>query len=89
VARPVLREHLAELDLNDHVDYIAADNPTAAARFIDAVEKAFRLLSLMPEIGPQRHFRSPRLAGVRFWPIPGFETYLIFYRVVDQAVQVR
>ena len=88
MTRPILRERLAELDLNGHVDYIAADNETAATRFIDAVEKAFRLLSQMPEIGTQRRFRSPRLEGVRFWPIPGFEKYLIFYRVVDEAVQV-
>jgi plasmid stabilization system protein ParE len=51
VSRSVFLEHLAEQDLDDHVDYIAADNPSAAARFIESVENAFARLAETPLIG--------------------------------------
>ncbi len=42
----------------------------------------------MPRIGAVRNFRNPRLEGIRFWPIPDIEKYLIFYRVTGEEVQV-
>lgn len=85
---PVVLERLAEQDLEGHVDYIAADRPSAAVRFVDAAEAASARLAEMPRIGAVRNFRNPRLEGIRFWPIPDFEKYLIFYRVTGEEVQV-
>ena len=65
---PVVLERLAEQDLEGHVDYIAADRPSAAAHFIDAAEAAFARLAGMPRIGAVRNFRNPRLECIRFWP---------------------
>ena len=84
----VFLEHLAEKDLEEYVDYIAADNPSAAARFIESVETAFAQLADMPRIGVVREFRNPRLKGIRVRPIPSFEKYLIFYVLSADEVQV-
>jgi len=88
VSYRVVRERLAELDLTAHVTYIARDRPSAALRFIDAVERAFERLADMPEIGPLRQFHNPRLHGIRMWPMPDFRNYLIFYRIAADEIQI-
>jgi toxin ParE1/3/4 len=88
VSYRVVRERLAEIDLIEHVTYIAGDRPSAALRFIDAVERAFERLAAMPEIGPVRQFRNPRLLGIRMWPVPSFRNYLIFYRIAADEIQI-
>jgi len=42
----------------------------------------------MPEVGVRREFQSPRLRGLRQWPVPRFADYLLFYRVDSDAVRV-
>ena len=59
-----------------------------ALRFIDAVEKAFRRLSEMPEIGVLHEFDDPRLAGTRMWPVPKFPRYMIFYHARGEEIRV-
>ncbi len=86
--RRVVRERLAESDLLDQIEYIRQENEPAAVRFVDAMEHSLRRLSEMPEIGSLCNFENPRLKNIRVWPIKGFEKYLIFYRVTDNALQV-
>jgi toxin ParE1/3/4 len=88
VKRCIVRSGLAEVDLLEHLDYIADDNPDAALRFIEAVEKAFKRLAEMPEIGSVREFDNPRLSDVRMWPVPKFSRYLIFYQVTEDSMKV-
>ena len=49
-------------------------------RFLAAAKAAFLRLADMPLLAGLLETANPRLAGVRVWPIPGFENYLIFYR---------
>jgi toxin ParE1/3/4 len=42
----------------------------------------------MPGIGSPQSFENPMLAGVRRWPVEGFENYLIFYRTDDEHVEI-
>lgn len=86
--RRVVRTGLVEVDLLEHLDYIAVNNPDAALRFVDTVEQAFARLSEMPEIGSLREFANPRLAGVRAWPVPKFSRYLIFYPVTQDSIRI-
>jgi toxin ParE1/3/4 len=88
VSARVVRERLVELDLTEHVTYLARNRASAALRFIAAVEQAFERLAAMPEIGPVRQFRNPRLLGIRMWPVPGFRNYLIFYRIAADEIQI-
>ena len=79
---------LAHTDLESHVDYLADQSLELAERFIESVYAAFETLTENPAIGAPRAAGSPRLAGLRLWPVPGFERWLIFYIPADTAVQI-
>lgn len=68
--RDILRQFLYLLD---------KDAPEAAARFIEAVEQTISKLTLQPTIGAPKEFKNPRLAGLRRWPVDGFEVIGIYY----------
>lgn len=86
--RFVYRLDLAEQDLLEHFEYLLAENPDAALRFVDAAEAAFKQLAEMPLIGVSRPFAKPGLEDLRMWPIPDFEKFLIFYRPLADGIQV-
>ena len=67
---------LAEADLVAAAAWIAAEDPGAATRFLDAAYAAFERLARHPGLGHRR----PDLTGLdlRFWPIR--RRYLIVYR---------
>ncbi|MHC4799837.1 MAG: type II toxin-antitoxin system RelE/ParE family toxin [Planctomycetota bacterium] len=67
---------------------MAQDNLDAAQRFFEEAEQAFRELAEIPALGRARNFDNPRLAGMRCRSIPRFENYLIFYRPVDNGIEV-
>jgi toxin ParE1/3/4 len=72
----------AERDLTEIADYIAADSPGNASRFIRKLKNHFSLLAARPLIGRMR----PELAaGVR-----SIHTgrYIIFYRVIDDGIEI-
>ena len=73
-------------DLNHCTNYIAQDNPDAAQRLLSAVEAASSLLATQPGIVQEENFR--KRAGIRSWRVPGFENYLIFYRVNPDCVEI-
>ena len=78
----------AKRDLLEHVLYLAQINPDLADRFIDASEMAFEKLAQMPMKGKSQSFRSPKLASVRRWFIPGFDKYLVFYRPIKGGIEL-
>jgi toxin ParE1/3/4 len=88
MAKRLVRKRAAERDLAEQVDYIAAEHPPAARRYLLAVERAFERLLEMPEMGVQRAFKNKKLQGIRMWPVPGFGNFLIFYRVTQRSVQI-
>ncbi|MGL6226260.1 MAG: type II toxin-antitoxin system RelE/ParE family toxin [Thermoguttaceae bacterium] len=65
-------------------DYIADRNSSAAIRFALAIPKTFELLCQMPKIGD----RVPKHPGIRMRRVVGFGNYLVFYRLVDNTLQV-
>ena len=58
--------------------YLADPSSDASERFLSAAERAFERLAQMPGLGVVHTFTSPRLTGIRRWPIPGFKSHLIF-----------
>ena len=88
MTRRVVLERHAEDDLDEQVAFIARDNPAEALAFLDAVERAFARLADYPSLGSARAFRHSRLEGIRMWPVPAYPNRLIFYRVLDNAVQI-
>ena len=84
----IFRREVALADLADHAFYLAQDDPDLADRFLDAFEQAAERLSQIPYIGVAYTLHNPTLFGLRRWPIKGFEKFLIFYLVFDDAVDI-
>lgn len=76
--KPLRLRPLADADLDGAVDYLARENPAAAAAFIDAVEEACTLLRNQPRIGSPRFGHVLPVEGLRAWPLTRF-SYLVFY----------
>ena len=69
----VVRRAEAKRDLIKHFVYLAEEaDLEMARRFRNAAIESCGLLAEMPELGPQRRFKDPRLANARMWPIRGF-----------------
>jgi toxin ParE1/3/4 len=88
MTRSVSRRPRATRDLDETASFIAQDSPDAAFRFLEAAERAFGQLAGTPGLGGVWETDDPRLAGLRVWPIPGFEKYLVFYRPADDGIEV-
>jgi toxin ParE1/3/4 len=87
-----LRYHVlpaADRDLDDQAAYLAQEaSLETALRFYDAASVTFGKLARMPGIGQQRESPNPRLAGLRVWRVEGFEKHLIFYRPVNEGIEI-
>jgi toxin ParE1/3/4 len=84
----ILRRDAALQDLIDLAYYIALDNLDAAFRFLDSAEESFRDLERMPLMGTRREFQNPKLAGIRLWRVKGFPKHLIFYRPLEDGIEI-
>jgi toxin ParE1/3/4 len=72
----------AEHDLQTIFDYIAADNPRAAMRMIERLQRSCRLLGEFPRPAPSRDEIRP---GLRMHEV---HNYLIIYRAVPGGAEV-
>ena len=88
MAGDVFMRPRAKEDIIEQALHIAEDNPDAADGFLDAVEQALGVLADMPEIGAPRAFDNPALQGMRMWPLKGFEKHLLFYRPIENGIEV-
>jgi toxin ParE1/3/4 len=88
MSRRIIWPPPAEQDLTKLADFIGRNSSSAALRFVDAAHAACQRLAEMPELGGLWESPNPRLAGVRVWPIRGFENYLLFYRPTDETIEV-
>lgn len=72
------RRRQVQEDLATISSHIAQSSPTAAHRFLAAVESSLNQLSLMPDLAGRIDLEhvNPRL---RAWQVPGFDSYIIFY----------
>ncbi|MGA9380538.1 MAG: type II toxin-antitoxin system RelE/ParE family toxin [Phormidium sp.] len=75
-------------DLSELATYIAEGNLEAAERFLVAAEETFKLLGEMPQIGKVRECFNSNLMEIRQRAIKGFRNYLIFYRSLDNGVEI-
>jgi toxin ParE1/3/4 len=75
----------AEEDLNDILEYIAADNPSAAAAALNRIENDFRLLSQQPQLGRIPEEEDLVRMGYRFLVV---RYYLIFYTLEERTILV-
>ncbi len=79
---------LADMDMDEHYEFIAADSLDAALRLTMAAEEMFQRLADMPGIGTKWESKNIALAGMRFCPIPEFRNYLVFYQLQQGTVHI-
>jgi toxin ParE1/3/4 len=78
----VIHTRQARDDLLSIWSYIAADNPSAADRLLDTIDRRCAALAENPKLGPAR----PDIAAeLRYFPVG---SYLIFYREVSEGVEI-
>jgi plasmid stabilization system protein ParE len=52
------------------------------------LDNSLAQLSIRPDLGRPRHFRHPKLLGLRSFPVERpFDKILIFYRENDEALE--
>lgn len=78
----VLRTARAEDDLVDLWLYVAADNPDAADRLLEEIDRKCVLLAGNPLLGRARPDIAPEF---RYFPVGN---YLILYRALSNGVEV-
>jgi len=86
--RRVIRRPAANRDLIDCFAYIGKDSEESAARFLQAAEDTFLALARMPAMGVATSFSDSRDRMLRRWRIRGFENFLIFYRPLEDGIEV-
>ena len=87
MARFILSEFV-EPELAAIWDYIAIDNPAAADRFLEAAFGTFQELARTPGMGRTRNFPQTQLNNLRSFRIKDFGNYLVFYRPIQDGVEV-
>lgn len=79
----IVRSDAALADVLAIVEYIAADNATAAENWVAELDATLALLSQQPEIGEQVDYLAP---GVRRHCLGN---YLLFYKVISDGIELR
>jgi toxin ParE1/3/4 len=59
-----------------------------AERFLIKVQGALNQLAAMPLMGTPWQSNHPRLKDVRTWIVPSFRKHLIFYRPVEEGIEL-
>ena len=86
---PVFFTALAEEDLDQIEDYIAARDPAAAARVRGAIVQQSIQLGEVPSKGMAlKEPRDEREIGVRLWPVTRYRNYLVLYRIEPERIRV-
>jgi toxin ParE1/3/4 len=88
VKQSVRKTPRALRDLAELSQFIARDDLDAALRLLAAADEACEKLAAMPGMGAAREFKNPLFADVRFWPIKGFNNYLIFYEPTERGIKL-
>ena len=75
----------AEDDFKEIILYIATDNPAAAEKLANQIEKNLSLLSTHPLLGALPHEEELSAMGYRFLVV---QNYLIFYTIENHIITI-
>jgi toxin ParE1/3/4 len=78
----------AARDLDEISGYIAADNPEAAERVRRVILNTADLLAQHPELGRRTRKAAARHLKIRWFVVPKFRNYLIFYQPFQESIVV-
>jgi toxin ParE1/3/4 len=89
MSRLVIMLPRAETDFIGCYAHLALErSPETADRFLYAVEQSLALFARAPEIGAPHQTNNPQLAGLRSLPVLRFKRFIIFYRALDDRVEL-
>lgn len=86
MSKPAVLTVAAEEDVAEQAAWIAADNPEAAARFINAVAETIRFAEENRLAGARYPVKAAALRGMRKLQVTGFEKWLLFYQERDDSL---
>lgn len=84
----IVQRKAAEQDLIEHFIFIGQSSERAARKFLKATQATFELLASQPRMGRLAYWESAFLRGIRFFPIKGFDKYLVFYLPTPAGIEV-
>jgi toxin ParE1/3/4 len=84
----IIERPKARTEIEDIAVHIGLRRPAAAKRFLATVERAYATIAAMPEIGSLWSPENPRFQGVRYFPIPRYPNYVIFYRPLADGAEI-
>ena len=89
MSRTFVKRSNVDDELTEIFCLIAQDKIEPAERFLVVAEESFRRLAQTPHLGCVFETQRPRLAGIRFYPMPSpYRNYLIFYRILPDVVDI-
>lgn len=75
-------------DLGEVFQHIAVDNPEAAERVRQTILNTADFLSQHRELGRRIRKAAPRHVQIRWFVVPKFRNYLIFYQPFQETIMV-
>jgi len=87
--KPAIRSALADSDIESAVDFYLGQTPSAAAAFIDALERATRHIEANPASGSPRYALELNIPDLRFWPLRRFPYALFYIEHLDRIHVIR
>ena len=88
MARRILKRRGAAADLLEHFVFIGEHSEEVALRFLHAAQETLELLATQPKMGKVTAYRNRLLVGMRVFPVKNFEKYLVFYRPIQDGIEV-
>jgi toxin ParE1/3/4 len=86
--KTVVFNPVAVADLEELTCHIAQDNPVTAEAVRENILDTAERLALHPGLGIRPRFSAPRFASIRFFPADQYPTYLLFYRELEDKIEV-
>ena len=86
--RKIERSAEALRDVEELIDFLRNRSAEVAQRFVEATNATFEFLAANREVGERCRFSDPRLEGIRVWPVEGFRNHLVYFRPIDDGVQI-
>ncbi len=88
MTRSVRFRVLAREDVAEEAQFLAASGAAVADRFLEAVDRGSERIASFPQLGRKVSPPGRFLAGVRSWPVPGFENVIIYCRPIARRIDV-
>jgi len=82
-------EQKALEDLEELAVYLGQSSQSLAERFLDAAERTFEILGAAdPKLASPFPLSSPHLHHVRYFPVRGFPSHLVFFLPAAAGIEV-